>query len=123
MTHGLRHSPLPPRRIFYRRVLRNTSLAMALITASLFVGMLGYRGFEGMSWLDAFLNASMILSGMGPASPIQTPGGKIFAGCYAIFSGVVFISMAAVLAAPILHRFLHRLHLEMTPEEQSGQTK
>ena len=123
MTHGLRHSPLPPRRIFYRRVLRNTSLAMALITASLFVGMLGYRGFEGMNWLDAFLNASMILSGMGPASPIQTPGGKIFAGCYAIFSGVVFISMAAVLAAPILHRFLHRLHLEMTPEEQSGQTK
>jgi hypothetical protein len=84
--------------------------------------MLGYRAFERMSWLDAFLNAAMILGGMGPVSPLQTAGGKFFAGCYAIFSGVVFITMAAVVLAPVVHRFLHRFHLEITPQEEAPQT-
>lgn len=97
---------------------RNISMAAVLVAASLGVGMLGYHGMEGLSWLDAFLNASMILTGMGPVNELHTAGGKFFAGCYAIFSGVVFLTMAAVLFAPALHRFLHRMHLEIEPEDE-----
>ena len=75
--------------------------------------MAGYHGLEGLSWIDSFLNAAMILSGMGPANELHTVGGKLFAGIYAIFSGVIFISMAAVLLAPAIRRFLHRFHLEV----------
>jgi hypothetical protein len=115
MTAEIRHKPLPPRTVFLRRIGRNALIALGLVGGSLLVGMLGYRGFEGMGWVDAFLNASMILGGMGPVSPLQTVGGKVFAGCYALFSGVVFITAAAVLLAPVLHRFLHRFHLDITP--------
>ena len=115
MTAELRHRPLPSRAVYLRRFGRNALIALGMVCGSLFVGMLGYGGFEGMSWVDAFLNASMILGGMGPVSPLQTVGGKVFAGCYAIFSGVVFITTAAVLLAPVLHRFLHRFHLDIRP--------
>ncbi|MCY2925510.1 MAG: hypothetical protein NT031_08730 [Planctomycetota bacterium] len=75
--------------------------------------MVGYHGTEGLSWLDSFLNASMILAGMGPVDTLRTDGGKLFAGLYAIFSGVVFLTMCAVLLAPVIHRFLHRTHLDI----------
>ena len=118
-----RHRPLPSRAVYLRRLRRSILIALGLVSGSLILGMLGYRGFEGMSWLDAFLNASMILGGMGPVSQLQTPGGKVFAGCYAIFSGLVFITMAAVVLAPIVHRFLHRFHLEITPDDESQQNR
>lgn len=86
---------------------------------ALAIGMAGYHGLEGLSWMDSFLNAAMILSGMGPANALHTPSGKLFAGCYAIFSGVVFITMAAVLLAPMIHRFLHRFHLELEGKHKS----
>jgi hypothetical protein len=79
---------------------------------SLTMGMCGYHFYERLSWLDALLNASMILSGMGPVNDMQTNAGKLFASFYALFSGVVFITSLAVLIAPILHRFLHKFHLE-----------
>ena len=78
----------------------------------LFIGMAGYHGFEHLPWVDAFLNASMILSGMGPVNPMTTIGGKIFAGCYALFSGLALVAIVATIAAPIFHRFLHKFHLE-----------
>ena len=87
-------------------------MAWGFTTGSLFLGMLGYRGFEGMSWLDAFLNASMILGGMGPVSTLQTAGGKLFASFYALFSGVIFLVVVGIMVAPAGHRLLHRLHLE-----------
>ena len=107
-----RTQPLLPRRVFYARLSRSTTLGAAIILASLCIGMAGYHYFEKLAWLDAFTNASMILSGMGPLAPIQTSGGKLFAGCYALFSGIAFISSIGVVFAPIFHRFLHKFHLE-----------
>jgi hypothetical protein len=74
--------------------------------------MLGYHYFEGMSWLDAFANASMILSGMGPFGPLQTDSGKLFAGLYALFSGLAFITTAGIILAPVAHRLMHKFHVE-----------
>ena len=88
-------------------------LAGSLLGAALGIGVLGYHGFERMSWVDSLLNASMILTGMGPAAELHTVGGKLFASAYALFSGIVFLSSAAVILAPIVHRFLHRFHLDI----------
>ena len=107
-----RKRPLLPRRAFYARVARSLALAGAIVVVSLGVGMAGYHGFEKLSWLDAFLNAAMILSGMGPVTPMQTTGGKLFAGCYALFSGLALITTLAVIIAPLFHRFLHKFHME-----------
>lgn len=80
--------------------------------AALVIGILGYRLTEGFSWIDALLNASMILSGMGPANELKTNGGKLFASFYALFSGIVFITTAGIVLAPIVHRFLHKFHIK-----------
>jgi hypothetical protein len=80
---------------------------------SLALGMVGYRLFEGMSWLDAYLNAAMLLGGMGPVGELHHPAGKIFAGLYAMFSGLVLLVSVGVLLAPLFHRFLHRFHLDL----------
>ena len=91
---------------------------VVLISGSLGIGMAGYHWTEGHSWLDALLNASMILTGMGPVNPVQTGAGKLFASGYAIFSGVVFLTATAVLLAPGLHRFLRKFHLDMDEEDE-----
>ena len=109
--------PLLPPRQFAARLGRNFAAAGLLIGASLAAGMAGYSAFEGMGGIDAFANASMILSGMGPLAPLQTPGGKIFAGLYALFSGMVLIVATGVVLAPVLHRMLHQFHVE---EEDNG---
>lgn len=83
-----------------------------LVAIALGIGMMGYHFFESMNWVDAFVNAAMILSGMGPVGELKTDAGKIFAGFYALFSGLVFISVAGILFAPIAHRALHKFHLE-----------
>jgi len=97
---------------FLRRLLRHFGAALGLLGASLAVGMVGYRGLEGLSWIDAFLNAAMLLGGMGPVNPPQTPAGKLFAGTYALYAGLVFIVTAAILFTPVLHRLMHRFHLD-----------
>ena len=113
-----RKKPLLPRPAFYARLARSLALAVAIVLASLGIGMAGYHGFEGLPWLDAFLNAAMILSGMGPVAPIQTTGGKLFAGCYALFSGLALITTLAVVFAPLFHRFLHKFHLDTDTRER-----
>ncbi len=107
-----RTEPLLPRRRFYGRLGRGAVLGLGIILGSLGLGMMGYHFLEHLSWLDAFVNASMILSGMGPVAVLQTSAGKLFAGCYALFSGLAFLTSAGVVFAPIFHRFLHRFHLE-----------
>jgi len=107
-----RSQPLLPHRWYLFRLVRHFGIASAIIAGSLLIGTLGYRGFEGFSWLDSLLNASMILGGMGPVNELRTNGGKLFASFYSLFAGVVFLVAAAVLVAPAVHRFLHRLHLE-----------
>jgi hypothetical protein len=103
---------LASRRQFIRRVALSILVALIIIGMSLFGGMLGYAHFEGMSWLDAFLNAAMILSGMGPVEPLRTNAGKLFAGCYAIYSGLIVILITGIVLAPIAHRILHRFHVD-----------
>jgi hypothetical protein len=90
-----------------------------LIAASLFAGMVGYHDFEHLSWLDAFLNASMLLGGMGPVTNPVTPVGKLFAGTYALYCGLVVIIVAGIVLAPVAHRVLHRFHLEFDETERS----
>lgn len=116
LLHYERHDqPLIPQREFVARVGYHIAAGIALLALSLGIGVLGYHFLEHLSWLDALLNASMILGGMGPVAPIVTTGGKIFASIYAIFSGVIFLVVAGVMMAPAAHRILHRLH--MTEEE------
>ncbi len=91
-------------------------LWMVLTFAGLAIGIAGYAGFEGMSFIDAFVNAAMILSGMGPVGELKTTAGKVFAGCYAIFSGLIIVIATGVVLAPIFHRVLHRFHVESKAE-------
>jgi len=107
-----RSQPLLPRRLFIKRVINHGLLALAVVGVSLAIGVLGYRAFAGLSWIDALMNAAMILGGMGPVNPISTVAGKLFASFYALYAGVAFLAIAAVLIAPFAHRLLHTLHLE-----------
>ncbi len=107
-----RSKPLLPRQQFYARLARSAAIGLLVIAFALGIGMVGYRSFDGMSWVDAFVNAAMILSGMGPISTLQTEGGKIFAGCYALFSGLAFFAILGIIFAPAIHRFLHRFHVD-----------
>jgi hypothetical protein len=97
-------------RHFAGRMLAHAAVAAALIVISLFIGMAGYVHFEHLAWIDAFLNAAMLLGGMGPVDAPRTGGGKLFAGFYALFAGLVFLAAAGVAVVPIIHRILHRFH-------------
>jgi len=110
--YEMSHHKLAPRSVFYRRLASNAGFAMLLIAVSLAAGMAGYIYFEGYEPIDAFLSASMILSGMGPIGDIKHTGGKLFAGIYAIYSGVVIIAATGIILAPLMHRLLHTFHLE-----------
>jgi hypothetical protein len=96
-------------------------LSAGFVTFSLFMGMIGYRIFEKFSWVDAFVNAAMLMGGMGPVGELHTNAGKIFAGVYAMYCGLMFIIAVGFLVAPVFHRFLHRFHLEM--DEPTAQKK
>ena len=106
------HHRVAPRLVFAERMARAIGLALLLILPSLVVGMAGYMHFEGMDLTDAFLNAAMILSSMGPATAVKTEGGKIFAGVYALYSGLVIVIATGFVLAPIFHRVLHKFHVE-----------
>jgi hypothetical protein len=108
-----RRQPLLPRPAFMHRVGRSVLVSAALLAGSLGVGVVGYHASAGLDWIDALLNASMILTGMGPVSPLPTTGAKLFASAYALFSGVVFLASAGVVFAPLAHRLLHRFHVEV----------
>ena len=114
---------MPSRLKFLGKLLRSFTIAAAVIGGGLFIGMLGYHDLGGLSWLESFYYAAMILSGEGPPpdpvgmSTARTSELHLFAGFYALFSGVTFITMVGVLLAPVLHRFLHRFHLELASHE------
>jgi len=115
MIYEHRSQPLLPRKQFLIRLLYHTGISFSLLLVSLAIGVLGYRLLEGFSWIDAFLNASMILGGMGPVNTLITVPGKLFASLYAIFSGVIFLMGAGVFITPVAHRIIHRLNLEEDP--------
>ena len=107
-----RSEPLLPRRKFLHRLARSLAAGLALIVFSLGVGMVGYHSLAGLSWIDAFLDSAMILSGMGPVSPLPGSAAKLFAGGYALYSGIALISTAGIIFAPVIHRSLHKFHLD-----------
>jgi hypothetical protein len=106
--HG---QPLATRWMFARRLAVNVALGLAIILASLAIGMYGYHRLEGANWLDAFDQAAMILGGMGPYSEPKTDGGKLFAGLYAIYCGLLLIGVTGLILSPVFHRVMHQLHL------------
>jgi hypothetical protein len=107
-----RCAPLLPRAEFLRRVVSFAGISAVLLALSLGIGTAGYHWLGQLRWIDALLNAAMILTGMGPVDRIESTGGKLFATGYALYSGVAFLTMSGILFAPIVHRFFHRLHLE-----------
>ena len=109
MYESRTQAPLP-REHFARRLLLHMSVAVGLLLVSLGIGMLGYSYFENLSWLDGFLNSAMLLGGMGPVNAPVTSGGKLFAGLYALYAGLVFIVSAALIFTPVVHRVLHKFH-------------
>lgn len=103
---------LLPRGEFVHRLGRSVAVGCALIALSLTIGILGYHIIGELAWIDAFLDACMILSGMGPVSPLHSNGAKFFAGCYAVYCGVMLLAITGVILAPLIHRSLHKFHLE-----------
>ncbi|MCL4429534.1 MAG: hypothetical protein M1167_02160 [Chloroflexi bacterium] len=106
------HEKLLPRRLFLRRLAKYGAISLGLVLVSLVIGMVGYNAFEGYSWVDSFLNAAMLMGGMGPVGALHTDAGKVFAGIYALYCGLIELVAIGIFAAPIVHRFLHHFHLE-----------
>jgi len=113
MYESLKQPPLTRIR-FLRRFAFHVGCAMGLLLGSLLIGMVGYGYFEDLAWRDGFLNSAMLLGGMGPVDAPKTDGGKIFAGLYALYAGLVFILAAGLVFLPVLHRLLHKLHWDET---------
>ena len=112
MSFERRHEPLLPARLFLMRLARWGIAAAAVVLASLAIGVCGYHYLEKQAWVDALLNASMILAGMGPVDTLHTTAGKVFASVFALYSGLALISIAGLLLAPMIHRLLHKFHVE-----------
>lgn len=110
--------PIVSREAFLRRLGRNAVVALSIIGVSLVAGIIGYRTLEGMDWIDAFLESAMLLGGMGPIHAPATVAGKLFAGVYALYSGILVIGTAGIILAPIFHRVLHSLHVEDDDDEK-----
>lgn len=104
--------PPIPRERFARRVLLHAAAALVVLAFSLALGMVGYEYFENLPWRDAFLNAAMLMGGMGPVDAPRTNGGKLFAGLYALYAGLVFLVAAGLVFSPIVHRLMHKFHWE-----------
>ena len=98
--------------VFYSRVRRGVTYALVLVAVTLAVGMLGYHELEDISWLDSFHQSALLLSGMGPVVEMSSVAGKLFDGIYALFCGIILLAATGLLFAPVLHRILHRFHIE-----------
>ena len=109
MYESKTHPPIPSNQ-FIRRVARHFAVAIAVLLLSLMLGMAGYEYYEQLSWQSAFLNAAMLLGGMGPVDAPSTDGGKLFAGLYALYAGLVFLIVAGLILAPVIHRIMHKFH-------------
>jgi len=115
-----------PMHAFLRRIAFNLTLGLAFIAVSLLAGMAGYAYFEGLGGVDSFLNAAMILSGMGPVAQMHTEAGKMFAGAYALYSGLAVLAAAGLVFAPVLHRLLHHFHADdkdLNPDDDKDAKK
>ena len=116
MRYEHKHQPLASIKVYRRRQLNSAGAGGAVLGVSLAVGVAGYHWFGGLAWLDALVNASMILGGMGPVDPITRPEGKVFASVYALYSGVALLTSVGIILAPGVHRLLHVFHVEQEGE-------
>ena len=107
-----RHQKIAPVPVFIKRLTAYIGTAILLILAALFIGIAGYHWLAGLSWVDSLLNASMILGGMGPVNPLTSTSAKVFASLYALFCGLVFIAVMGIVFTPIVHRMLHKFHVD-----------
>jgi len=117
MKHDPRGHPLPPVKVYRQRQLASLRVAATVLGLSLLVGIAGYHWWGRLAWIDALVNASMILGGMGPMDPITTTAGKLFASGYALYSGVALLTTVGIIFGPALHRLLHRFHIEVYGED------
>ena len=118
-----RTEPLLPLAKFLKRLASHAGIAIGVVIASLLIGILGYHFLEGLAWIDALVNASMILGGMGPVDTLHTIAGKLFASIYALYSGMIILVAAGVIVAPVFHRILHRFHLEAAMGDSEGSSE
>jgi len=117
MYEPKKHPPIPPER-FIKRMLLHAAAAFILLLLSLILGMAGYEYYEQLPWRSAFLNAAMLLGGMGPVDAPVTDGGKLFAGIYALYAGLVFLIVVGLVLAPVVHRIMHKFHWEQDQQDQ-----
>ena len=115
-----RHEKLAPVPVFIKRLLASIGMAVLLIAIVLFVGIAGYHWLAGFDWVTSLLEASMILGGMGPVNPLPSPAAKVFASIYALFSGLLFIGIMGIVLAPVVHRMLHKFHVDEKDLKKSG---
>ncbi|HZT57569.1 MAG TPA: hypothetical protein VFA21_02980 [Pyrinomonadaceae bacterium] len=118
-----RHEPLLPFRKFVLRVARSVLVSLCVVAFALTIGILGYHFVAGFVWVDSLLNASMILSGMGPVGDFKNDAGKVFASFYALFSGLAFITVAGIIVTPVAHRLLHWFHIEEEGKNKKSKGK
>jgi len=119
MAFERRYQPLLPRREFFFRYIRWGTAAATILIGSLTIGVIGYHFLDGIPWIDSLLNASMILGGMGPVDTLKNNPAKLFASVYALYSGLLLISLAGLMLTPLVHRFLHKFHLELDKREEA----
>ncbi len=119
MAFERRYQPLLPRREFFFRYIRWGAAAATILIGSLTIGVIGYHFLDGIPWIDSLLNASMILGGMGPVDTLKNNPAKLFASVYALYSGLLLISLAGLMLTPFVHRFLHKFHLELDKREEA----
>jgi hypothetical protein len=112
LTYERRNDQLAPRSVFIKRVIAALGVALALILVALIIGLAGYHFIAGFNWLDSLLEASMILGGMGPIKELPTDAAKVFASIYALFSGLVFIGVMGIVLGPVVHRIMHKFHVD-----------
>ena len=117
-----KHERLLSPTAFVFRLVRSFGVTLLIVAVSLLMGSVGYRHFANLSWIDALLNAAMILTGMGPVDQMTTTGGKLFATFYALYSGIAFLTMMAVVLAPLIHRLLHKFHLDAEEDDDQVAT-
>jgi hypothetical protein len=112
-----RNDPLLPRSAFLQRLASHAGIAVGIVAGSLVIGILGYHFLEGLAWIDALVNAAMILGGMGPVDALHSNAGKLFASFYALYSGIVFLLTVGIIFAPVFHRILHHFHLDTATDD------
>lgn len=117
LIYESKYQKLAPLNVYYSRIFKNLAVAGIILSICLIIGVLGYHYIGGIVWIDAVHNSSMILSGMGPVADVKPFWGKVFSSCYALFSGVMFITNIGFILAPAAHRFFHRLHLAQNDED------